>query len=795
MKFTLSWLKTFLETEASIEEIDKSLTMLGLEVEEIIDRKAELEDFEVAQILETTPHPDTDKLKVCKVKTASSDILSIVCGASNARGGIKVVLAKIGTTIPNGNFKIKQSKIRGVDSSGMLCSREELNIKGDTSGIIELPEETQIGNKIAKYFCLDDPIIHINVTPNRADSLGVYGIARDLAAAGIGVLKKLEIPEIQESFTSNVRVHILNQEACPLFALYELKDLKNIESPKWLKEQLENIGVGSISAIVDVTNYIAYSFGQPMHAYDADKIKGNLTIDSLKSYAKIVALNDKEYELGNDDIVIKDDNKIHCLAGIIGSQDSACNQNTTRILLEAACFNSKYIARTGRKLMIDTDSRYRFERHINKEFTLKALNYAADLILRICGGKASNLKKVGLDKVPARTIDFPIDFLAARTGFNLSVEEIISILEKLGFRCKNEKETIHIVIPSWRYDVSIKEDIVEEIVRIYGYDKIPLASLPGSNIQKIINRQQRRIMDIKRLLAGNGYTEIVSWSFMDSKKAKLFSEIKEELIIQNPISAELDYMRPSILPNLLKIACNNINRSYKDLSLFELGPIFRDAENITPIQSIAAIRIGSNLPRNCHIPLQNVNIFDLKSDLEALFAYLGLDLNKCSIKNEAPNYYHPTRSGTVALGKNILAYFGQLHPSILKIFDIECDVMAFELELSQLPITKEKFGKRLELKISDYQPVTRDYAFIIDESQKIGEILSFIKNTNKNLIRSVNLFDIYSGDKIEKGKKSIAISVMIQDDNKTLTEKDINDVSKVIIEGAQNKFNAYFREE
>ena len=794
MKFTLSWLKTFLDTKATIEELTKSLTMLGLEVEEIIDRKSELEKFEVAQILETTPHPDADKLKVCKVKTAS-DILSIVCGASNARRGIKVVLAKIGTTIPNGNFKIKQSKIRGVDSSGMLCSREELNIKGDSSGIIELPEDAQVGDKIAKYFGLDDPVIHINVTPNRADSLGVYGIARDLAAAGVGILKKLEIPQIKESFSSNVKVHILNQEACPLFAIYELKNLQNIESPRWLREHLENIGVGSISAIVDVTNYIAYSFGQPMHAYDADKIKGNLTVESLKSHEKIVALNDKEYELSNDDIVIKDDHEIHCLAGIIGSKNSACNQNTTRILLEAACFNSKYIARTGRKLMIDTDSRYRFERHVDKEFTLKALNYAAHLILAICGGEVSALKMAGSDKVPVRTIDFPIDFFVSRTGFNLSTEEIISILEKLGFNCKNEKETIQITIPSWRYDVSIKEDIVEEIVRIYGYDKIPVTPLPGSNVQKIIDRQQKRLMDIKRLLASSGYTEVVSWSFMDSKKAKLFSGIKEELIIQNPISAELDYMRPSILPNLLKIACNNINRSYKDLSLFELGPIFREAENINPIQSVAAIRIGSNLPKNCHTPLQNVNIFDLKSDLEAIFAYFGLDLDKCQIKSEAPDYYHPTRSGTVALGKNILAYFGQLHPSILKIFDIEYDVMAFELELAQLPITKEKFGKRPELKISDYQPVTRDYAFIIDESQKIGEILNFIKNTDKNLIRNVNLFDIYSGEKIEKGKKSIAISVTIQDDNKTLTEKDISDVSKLIIEGARTKFSAYLREE
>ena len=792
MKFTLSWLKNFLDTESSLEEITNRLTMIGLEVEEIIDRRTELAAFEVAEILETTPHPDAGKLRVCKVKT-SSDIVNIVCGAPNARAGIKVVLAKIGTIIPNGNFKIKQSKIRGIESCGMLCSREELNIKGDSSGIIELPDEAIIGSDIAGYFGFDDPVIHINVTPNRADALGVYGIARDLAAAGIGKLKPLVIPVIKEEFSSDTEVRVLNEEACPLFAIREIKNLKNVESPKWLKQHLENIGVGSISAIVDVTNYMSYSFGQPMHAYDADKIKGNLIIDSL-SPEKILALNDKEYELGLGDIIIKDDQEIHCLAGIIGGKNSSCNESTTRILLEAACFDSHYIMRTGRKMMIDTDSRYRFERNVDREFTLKALDYASSLILTICGGSPSAPKVAGNDKLPIRMIEFPFDFFVSRAGFSIKAEEIIAILEKLGFNCKNEKDKIEITIPSWRYDVSIKEDIVEEIVRIYGYDKIPLVPLPTNNIQKIINREQRRFIDIKRLLASHGYTEVISWSFMDSKKAKLFSEIKEELILQNPISSDLDYMRPSILPNLLKIACNNINRSYKDLSLFELGPIFFEADNITPVKSVAGIRIGATLPKNFHIATQDVSIFDIKSDLETIFSYSSLELDKCQIQNIAPSYYHPTRSATISLGKNVIAYFGQIHPSILKSFDIECDVMAFELDLSKLPMTKEKFGKKSKLRISDYQMINRDYAFIIDESQKIGEILKFRKGY-KNLIKNVSLFDIYNGNKIENGKKSIAISVTIQDDNKTLNEQDISNVNQLIIEGVKTKFGACLREE
>jgi phenylalanyl-tRNA synthetase beta chain len=794
MKFTLSWLKNFLDTESSLEEITNRLTMIGLEVEEIIDRRTELAAFEVAEILETTSHPDADKLRVCKVKT-SSDIVNIVCGAPNARAGIKVVLAKIGTIIPNGNFKIKQSKIRGVESCGMLCSREELNIKGDSSGIIELSDGAIIGGDIAEYFGFDDPVIHINVTPNRADALGVYGIARDLAAAGIGKLKPLVIPVIKEEFSSDTEVRVLNEEVCPLFAIREIKNLKNVESPKWLKQHLENIGIGSISAIVDVTNYMSYSFGQPMHAYDADKVKGSLIIDSLKSSEKILALNDKEYELGLGDIIIKDDQEIHCLAGIIGGKNSSCNESTTRILLEAACFDSHYIMRTGRKMMIDTDSRYRFERNVNREFTLKALDYASSLILTICGGSPSAPKVAGNDKLPIRIIQFPFDFFVSRAGFSIKAEEIIAILERLGFGCKNEKDKIEITIPSWRYDVSIKEDIVEEIVRIYGYDKIPLVPLPTNNVEKIINREQRRFIDIKRLLASHGYTEVISWSFMDSKKAKLFSEIKEELILQNPISSDLDYMRPSILPNLLKIACNNINRSYKDLSLFELGPIFFEADNITPVKSVAGIRIGATLPKNCHITTQDVSIFDIKSDLETIFSYASLELDKCQIQNIAPSYYHPTRSATISLGKNVIAYFGQIHPSILKSFDIECDVMAFELDLSKLPMTKEKFGKKSKLRISDYQMINRDYAFIIDESQKIGEILNFIKNADKNLIKNVSLFDIYNGNKIEKGKKSIAISVTIQDDNKTLNEQDISNVNQLIIEGVKAKFGACLREE
>jgi len=792
MRFTISWLKQFLDTDASLEQIANSLTMTGLEVEEIEDRLAELAAFEVAEILSTEPHPDADKLKLCQVQT-KSELLQIVCGASNARAGLKVVLAKVGTLIPNGNFKIKQAKIRGIDSSGMMCSFEELGLDGDSNGIIELNPDAIIGDAAAKYLGADDPIIHINITPNRADALGVYGIARDLAASGVGSLKELKIPSIAEQFETNYSLNIKDSTACPLFAIREIKDLDNTKSPEWLKNLLENIGVGSISPLVDVTNYISYSFGQPMHAYDADKISANLTVETLNSDDKIKALNEKEYTLKAGDIVIRDADEIHCLAGIIGGGNSACDVNTKRVILEAASFNAEHIAKTGRRIMVDTDSRYRFERNVDREFTLKALDFATDLILSICGGIPSKLVSTGSSDLPVRTINFPLDFLKSRTNVILSSEEICDILNKLGFVCNANASSIDITIPSWRYDVSIKEDIIEEIVRIYGYDKLPEDPLPPVNVARIIPRDQRRISDIKRLLASAGYTEVVTWSFMDSQKAKLFSSIKEELTLLNPISSDLDYMRPSILPNLLRVANNNLNRSFRNLSLFEVGPVFENVGDQV-VTSASVIRTGMNATKNNHGDSRLFDIFDIKADLANILASVGLDINKCQIKESAPDYYHPTRSAAVCLGKNVLGYFGQVHPLVLKQFEIDNDVIAFELNISNLPFSKEKYGKKPEWKVSDYQMITRDYAFIVDAAQPVGEMLNFIKNTDKKLVKSVDLFDIYCGEKIEKDKKSVALSVYIQDDSKTLIEADIETINRAIIDGIQQKFGAVLRD-
>lgn len=791
MRFTISWLKQFLDTDATLEQIANCLTMTGLEVEEIEDHSKALEAFEVAEITEATPHPDADKLRVCKVKTKSG-MLQIVCGAPNARAGIKVVLANVGTLIPNGNFKIKQAQIRGVDSCGMMCSFEEIGLKGDSDGIIELENDAVIGDNVAKYLGADDPVIHINVTPNRADALGVYGIARDLAASNLGKLKELKIPAISGKFKSDYSLQVKDSAACPLFAIREIRNVQNAKTPAWLKNLLENIGVGSISPLVDVTNYISYSFGQPMHAYDADKTAKDLIVEPLSGEANFKALNEKEYKLQSGDLVIRDKNAVHCLAGIIGGQDSACDVGTKNVVLEAASFSSEFISKTGRRLTIDTDSRYRFERNVDREFTKKALDFATDLIVSICGGEASEMVTSGDEKLPTRSIEFPVSFLKSRTNLSLSAQEICGILTSLGFACMAKGEIIDITIPSWRYDVSLKEDIVEEIVRIYGYDKLPEDPLPEAQISRIIPREQKRMSDIKRKLASAGYHEIVTWSFMDSKKAELFAHLKDELKLINPISSDLDYMRPSILPNLLNAAHNNINRSFKDLSLFEVGPIFENAGEKV-LSNASGIRCGMNLTKNHYGEQREFDAFDAKSDIANILQIAGLDINQCQISSDAPSYYHPTRSASVRLGKNILGYFGQVHPSILKEFDIDVDVFAFEVNIENLPFGKDKFGKRPEFKSSNYQMITRDYAFMVSSDQPVGEMLKFIQNTNKNLVKAVNLFDIYSGDKIEDGKKSVALSVNIQDDNKTLVEADIESINKAIIDGMKQKFGAELR--
>ncbi|WP_342226096.1 phenylalanine--tRNA ligase subunit beta [Rickettsia endosymbiont of Urophora cardui] len=829
MKFTLSWLKKFLETSASVTEIAESLTAIGLEVEDIIDKAADLQKFEVAYIVSTKPHPSADKLKICDVQTKNGN-LQIVCGASNARVGIKVVLANIGVEIPNGKFKIKESNIRGEKSGGMLCSEEELLLASESEGIMELPEDAIVGEPFTKYYGLDDPVFIINVTPNRGDALGVYGIAKDLSAKGIGTLKELEIPEVKSTFSSKIKLNIKDKEACPLFTFREIRNLKNKPSPDWLQKLLKNIGVKPISSIVDVTNYMSYSFGQPMHAYDAGKLRGGVVIECAMSFPrrresiipnnekiteenhnKVIldsrlrgndigegsgfhALNDKKYLLNESDLVVKDERGVQALAGIIGGLSSSCDSKTTNILLEAACFNAKMVAASGRRLQIDTDSRYRFERNIDSNFTEKALNIATDLILSICdGGEVSEIVISGAKEPAKKTLDFPADYLQKITGIKLNIRVIEAILNKLGFATDIEKGVIKTTPPSWRHDINILEDVVEEITRIYSYDKIESIKLPELEQDNNRLREHKRISSFKRILASKGYHEVVTNSFMNSKDAKLFTELKDELFLLNPISVDDDYMRPTIVPNLLAIIQKNLARSIKDMAFFEVGPNFIGLN--TEATYLTAILTGSYNSKNPHSIGRSYDIFDLKSDLETVCDYAGLSIEKCIVSNQAtPLYYHPTRSVNLALGKILLGHFGQIHPKILKHYDIQEEVFAFELNITNLPTPKAKFGKKDEYIISDYQANFRDYAFIIAHDQPVGEIISYINNFNKKLVKSVILFDIYSGDKLPSGKKSIAIRVGLQADDRTLNEDDLNSFSKDLIANIEQKFQGTLRE-
>ena len=786
MKFTLSWLKKFLNTEATLNEITEALTDIGLEVEEVTDRSDELSSFTVAEILEANPHPNADKLRVCRVSTGEEE-LQIVCGAPNARAGIKVILAKVGVLIPNGQFQIKAAEIRGVKSNGMLCSETELLIGAGNDGIAELPLDAVVGMSFAKYYGLDDPMIEVSITPNRADCLGVYGIARDLAAKGIGELLSPS-NSIQGPGESHKAIGSSPSET--LFTTVEITNLTNHHSPDWLKLLLKNTGQTPISAVVDITNYICNTFSQPLHAYDKDKLKGSPEVTRAKNGEKFEALNGKEYELSEDDIVVRSGDSVECLAGIIGGASSACDMSTQNIVLEAAIFDPITVAKTGRRLHIDTDSRHRAERGLDIGFVTQGLQIAAQMIVEICGGKVGRVAIAGQNNPPIREIDFNIDFLKQRAGIALDAKKITEILQKLGFKVTHKSEKLlGLQIPSHRADISIKEDIVEEIIRIHGLDKLPLTPLPDRLLSRVLSTPQRRQRDSKRILASLGYDELVTWSFMNSKKAQDFTKINPALRLQNPISSELDYMRPSIIPNLLEVTAKNIARSIHDLAFFEVGPVFLEKER----PYISGVRHGKIGDKSPHLRAREVDVFDIKTDLDLLLSELGLPLDRCRLSANAPSYFHPTRSSSISLGKVVIGYFGEIHPDILEEYGIKKRLVAFEVDLSTLPESKLKYGYKNGFSALDYQPLERDFAFVVEANQPAGDLLKAIEGVDKKLIKSVKLFDIYAGDKLELGKKSLAFSLVIQADDRTLTDEEIDSLSKAIIGMVESKFGGVLR--
>lgn len=778
MKFTLSWLKEHLDTTATLRQITDTLTAIGLEVEQVIDHAAALKDFVVAEIKEAVQHPNADKLRVCQVSDGSV-VRQVVCGAPNARAGIKVVLAREGVKVPENGMVIKKTSIRSIESNGMLCSAHELGIGEDGGGIIELPESARAGEPVSIALGLDDQTIEIAITPNRADCLGVYGVARDLAAAGIGKLKSISLFTAQESkFKSPVSVK-LEAEACPLFIGCYIRNVKNGPSPEWLQNRLKAIGLRPISALVDITNYMTFTYGRPLHVFDASNLNGNISVRYAQDGEKLAALNDKEYNLSADMIAVCDESGVIGLGGVIGGTATGCSFETADVFLEAALFDPAHIASTGRKLMVDSDARYRFERGVDPEFVKPGAEIAVKMITDLCGGEASEFVIAGKAPEWKRNIEFDSKKVESLGGIALPDDKIESIISSLGFGIQGDK----ITPPSWRADISGEADLVEEVLRIYGYENIPSNALP----QAKATIPGQRMTAIRKSLAINGLTEICSFAFLPEAHAKLFNGGNPALKLLNPISAQLDIMRPNLLPNLLAALERNIARGFSSIALFETGNVFEDITPAGQIFMTAGIRANEAIVRNHFGNSRQVDLSDAKSDIFNILEICGLNPAKLHVDRNIPNWYHPTRAGRISLGGKVtLGYFGELHPLILDTFDIKNKVVAFEAFINNIPTPKSRTKAKPSLAVSNFQSVDRDFAFISDERLPASDIVKAIETAEKQLIQSVNIFDIYIGKGVEAGKKSVAVSVTLQAMDRTLSDKEITDVSQKIITAAAN---------
>ena len=799
MKFTLSWLKEHLETSASLEEICAKLTSIGLEVESVNNFAETLKAFTVAEIVAAEKHPQADKLRLCKVNTGE-ETLNIVCGAPNARAGIKIPYAKIGSIIPTNGMEIKKTKIRGVESNGMLCSAAELGISEDSEGILELPLTAQVGAPFAPFIGLDDAVIEIAITPNRGDCLGVHGIARDLAAAGIGTLKKPDYHHFKHEgkTESPIKISIENKEGCNWFIGVYIKDVQNIPTPQWLKQKLESIGKRSISTLVDITNYLTFTYGRPSHVYDADKLSGNLTVRNARAGEKLLALDNKEYQLNENILVIADDKAPVAIAGVIGGLDTGCTLDTKNVYLELAHFNPDAVAKSGRALLIDSDARYRFERTVDYKSS-ELLSSFVKLITDNCQGASSKEVVAGDISYTQREMEFWPEVIEKVTGIHPDSKKLESILINLGFTKHGNK--LH--IPSWRNDVSIAEDIAEEYARLVGYENIPTTYMnKPQKSAPALTPGQKKISQSRRILAGRGLNEVVTFSFMSEQKAKKFLSADQTLIeVANPISAELGIMRTSIIPNLLDAAATNQARGKRSFSFFEIGSVFHKnkAGEFQQIQSISGIRCGVENEKTPLGKETGFGIFSAKTDILSVLSQY-FDTSKLNVeKNTQFAYYHPGRSGTYKLGPNVIAVFGELHPNIKKHFDLKADAYAFEIFVDKLPAPKEKTEyTRKAYEVSNFQAIERDFAFIVDSTVLAQDILSAVRKSEKSIsdgvIEDVRIFDIYEGEKLGAGKKSIAFNVRIQPKAATLTDEQIENATSKIVESVRSSTGGTLRD-
>jgi phenylalanyl-tRNA synthetase beta chain len=796
MKFTLSWLKEHLDTDADAATIGERLTAIGLEVESITDPGAALKDFIVGEVVTAEKHPNADKLRLCSVSDGK-DTLQIVCGAPNARAGIKVVLARPGTTIPASGDVLKLGTIRGVESRGMMCSARELLLGEDHDGIIELKAGAKVGQGVVAALVeagllANDPMFDVSITPNRGDAASVFGIARDLAASGLGTLKTEKVQPVAGKFPSPKKITLdftpENKDACPIFAGRLIRGVKNGAAPKWVQDRLKSVGMKSISALVDATNLVSQDRGRPLHVFDADKVTGGLQARMARDGEDVLALDEKTYVLDNQTIVIADDAHALSIAGIMGGMDSGSFDNTVNVFIESAWFDPARIARAGRKQAIISDARYRFERGVDPQFVLPGLELCTQYILEWCGGEASDVVIAGALPHPHKPILFDPAFVESFGGIKIARERIIEILDDLGFVVEDhapKEKTLHVVPPSWRHDVDGPADLVEEVVRIHGLTDVPSVALarPSAVAQPVLSKSQRRSRTARRALAVRGFNETVSFSFIARDQAKLFGGGDDARQLSNPIASDLDALRPSILPSLLAAAARNAARGFADLQLFEIGAAFDSGQPEAQKTIAAVIRTGGP-ERHWQKSGDASALFAVKADLlAALEAITGAPMT-APITQGAPGWYHPGRSGTIAMGPKVIAQFGELHPKVLAAFDLKVPAAGFEIFLDAIPDAKSKGKAKPLFAPSPFQAIERDFAFVVDAKVAAGEIVKTVKLADRNLIESVTVFDVYEGKGVAEGQKSVAVAVRIQPKDATLTDADIEALAQKIVAAA-----------
>jgi phenylalanyl-tRNA synthetase beta chain len=782
MKTTIDWLKTHLDTDAAPGAIVDRLVMLGHDVEGVENRAQALEPFTVASVVSAERHPNADRLKVCVVNTGKAEF-QVVCGAPNAHTGMKGVFAPAGTVIPRTGALLKETVIRGVASRGMLCSAYELALGEDHEGIIELPADAPVGEQYASYAGLSDTVLDIKVTPNRADCLGVRGIARDLAAAGVGRLNPLDATAVPGRFRSPISIDITDHSACPLFLGRHLRGLRNGPSPDWLRRRLEAIGLRPISALVDITNFMTIDVNRPLHVFDAGRLPGSLTVRFARPGETLLALNGQEYALDSEITAIADSAGVQSLGGVIGGEATGCTKATTEVFIEAALFDPVRTAATGRRLGISSDARYRFERGVDPAFVKDGLEIATRLMLDLCGGEASEIVTAGAVPDWRRRYVLRRERPAKLGGLDVPPEESAAILTALGFAVERLADgDLASEPPSWRGDIQGEADLVEEVVRVKGYDQIPAVPLERDTAlsRPSLTPAQRRAELVRRTLATRGLVEAVTFSFISAREAELFGGAQPELRLVNPISADLDAMRPSLLPGLVAAGRRNADRGFPDAALFEVGPLYRDDTPAGQVLVAAGLRARQHGPKHWRESTRDIDGYDAKGDALAALAAMGAPADGIQVTPDPPAWYHPGRAGTLRLGPTVLGAFGELHPSVIEALDARPPLAGFEVYLDAVPESRAGRTKP-PLHLSVFQPIERDFAFIVDHELPAEILLRAARGVDRKLVTEIRLFDVYQGAGLPEGKKSLAITVVLQPHESTLTDAEIEAFSQRLI--------------